>query len=80
MIMIEDDLEINLGRELRPCSGCVFYDGGDSGYGEECNVQNEGFYTRVRYYGKADRISPCFDWRDSNDMRKMLELDDGIKR
>jgi hypothetical protein len=68
-------------REFGQCFGCVFYDGGDGGWGDTCNVKNNGFDSRSQVSSRVKKVlPPCFDRRDINDMWKMLENDDGIKR
>jgi len=63
------------------CHGCVFYDDGDTGYGNSCNIDSKNFEDRGDIYDKYDiKKFPCYDFRDVNDMWKMLEKDDGIKR
>ena len=65
-----------VSREYGRCQDCVFYDGGDGGYGEQCNVGNETFEERANVYN-ASRITPCYDRRDIHDMRIMLDKENG---
>jgi hypothetical protein len=48
------------------CYYCVFYDGGDCGYGESCNLDCEVFMKGI----------PCRYRRNATEMRAMLEADD----
>lgn len=66
-------------REYGKCEDCVFVDNGDCGYGASCNLGNDELFDN-RYQTYSSIRAPCYDRRDIDDMKIMLEKDDSVKR